>query len=341
MVTMRSDGHSPAHDVERFPLIAFVHVPKTGGTTVNHVLRSCSHRGLEHYGEGIPCPDLLDGARCNDWISAHIPRDIFASSLIWLDRPIEYFSAVREPVSQLLSHLNWQFEIYNRGPDFLREYPSARLEISEQVRATDFSKTSSIVELIHQLGALFFNCQALYIVGREFATISDSELARRVASFSYIATEKDLPSLYPAFGFATLPGGCNELRENQSQKYHFDTTLFQSKEIMDFLAEHHYHDFRVYNCVRQTSWSAAGRSPFRPAFPIVTADNYDEQAYLATNPDVAEALKSHPTWRSGYDHFVACGHGEKRRQLILPSEAGAELQHARLEIVTALSEGPS
>ena len=56
---MRSDGHTPAHDVERFPLIAFVHVPKTGGTTVNHVLGSCSHRGVEHYGEGIPRPNFL------------------------------------------------------------------------------------------------------------------------------------------------------------------------------------------------------------------------------------------------------------------------------------------
>jgi hypothetical protein len=233
MVTMRSDGHMPAHDVERFPLIAFVHVPKTGGTTVNHVLWSCSDRGLEHYGEGSPRPELLDGARHNDWISAHIPRELFAFSLIWLDRPIEYFSAVREPVSQLLSHLNWQFEIHNRGPDFLREYPPPRLEISDRVRATDFSKTSSIVELILQLGELFLNCQAYYIFGCEYSTISDSELARRVASFSYIATEKDLPSLYRAFGFATLPGGCNELRENQSQKYHFDTTLFQSKEIMN------------------------------------------------------------------------------------------------------------
>jgi hypothetical protein len=323
MVTMRSDEHTPAHDVERFPLIAFVHVPKTGGTTVNRVLWECSHRGLQHYAEGIACPQLLDAARHNDWLSGHIPREVFATSLIWLDRPIEYFSAVREPISQILSHLNWQFEIHCRGPDFLREYPCPRLEFSEDVRATDFSKTSSIIALLLRRAEHFFNLQALYIVGWEYSTISDSELARRVASFSYIATELDLPALYRAFGFATLPSGCNELRENQSQKYHFDTSLFQSQEILDFLAQHHSHDFRVYNCVRQTSWSAGGRRPFRPAFPIVTADNYDEQGYLATNPDVAEALKSHQTWRSGYDHFVAFGHGEKRRQLILPSEAGA------------------
>ena len=30
--------------------------------------------------------------------------------LIWLDRPVEYFSSVREPVAQLVSHLNFSFE---------------------------------------------------------------------------------------------------------------------------------------------------------------------------------------------------------------------------------------
>ncbi len=340
MITVHSDRQMPAHDVERFPLIVFVHVPKTGGTTVNRVLWSCSHRGLEHYREGIPNPKLLYGARRSDWLSAHIPREVFASSLVWLDRPIEYFSVVREPVSQLLSHLNWQFEIHTRGPDFLREFPPSRLELSEEVRATDFSKTSSIIGLLLRHAELFLNCQAIYVLGCEYALISDSDLARRVESYSYIATESDLPSLYRAFGFAALPGWCNELRENQSQKLHFDATLFHSKEIMDFLAEHHYHDFRVYNCVRQTSWSAGERSPFRPAFPIVTAENYDEQAYLANNPDVAKALKSH-NWRSGYDHFVAFGRGEKRRYLILPCEAGAQKPLARREIATALSEDPS
>ncbi|MGH6846380.1 MAG: hypothetical protein ACREC0_02750, partial [Methylocella sp.] len=142
-----------------------------------------------------------------------------------------------------------------------------------------------------------------------------------VAAYTFIATKENLTALYPAFGFAQLPKQINELRENAAQKYYFDTTLFQSQEILDFLAQHHSHDFRLYDCVRQTSWSAEGRRPFRPAFPIVTADNYEEQAYLIANPDVAKVLKRHRTWRSGRDHFAAHGHAEQRRQLILPSEA--------------------
>jgi hypothetical protein len=324
-MTAPSDGL--AHDVERFPLIVFVHVNKTGGCTVNKVLWSCSHRGQGQC-EEIPRPNLLDAARRNDWLGGHLPREIFASSLISLDRPIEYFTTIREPISQILSHLNWLFEIYHRGPIFFLAHHHNSQLTSHEVRATDFSKTSSVIALLLRYKGLFLNFQAHMILGDDFATIPDSEVARRVAAYTFIATTENLAALYPAFGFAQLPKQVHELRENAAQKYYFDTTLFQSQEIPDFLAQHHSHDFRLYDCVRQTTWSAEGRRPFRPAIPFVTADNYEEQAYLDFNPDVAKALKRHRTWRSGRDHFAAHGHAEQRCQLIMPSETDGQRMHA-------------
>jgi hypothetical protein len=325
---MTAPCNGPAHDVERFPLIVFVHVPKTGGTTVGKLLWSCSHRGQGRC-EGIPRLKLLDAARRNDWLGGHLQREIFATSLISLDRPIEYFTTIREPLSQILSHLNWLFEIYNRGPIFFLALHRHHQLISNEVRATDFSKTSSVIALLLRYKVNFLNFQARMILGDDFATIPGSEVARRVAAYTSIATKENLSALYPAFGFAQLPKQINELRENAAQKYYFDTTLFQSQEILDFLAQHHSHDFRLYDHVRQTSWSAEGRRPFRPAFPIATADNYEEQAYLDANPDVAKALKRHRTWRSGRDHFAAHGHAEQRRLLILASEAAGQRMHAR------------
>jgi hypothetical protein len=312
----------PAHDVERFPLIVYVHVPKTAGSTVNKVLWLCSHRGQGHC-EEIPRPKLLEAARRFDWLSGHLGREGFASSLVWLDRPIEYFAAVREPVSQLLSHLNWTFEIYNRGQEFFLAHPRKSQLISNDVRATDFSNASSVMALLLRYKGIFLNGQATTILGSNFDTISESEAARRVASYTYIATEQDLPALYRAFGFAALPKQVNELRENIAKEYYFDTAIFRSK-MLDFLAEHHRHDFRLYDCARQCSPPSEGRRPFRPAFPFVTADNYEEESYLANNPDVAKTLKRHRTWRSGYDHFVMYGHAEQRRQLIMPSSPSGQ-----------------
>lgn len=316
-----------AHDVERFPLIVYVHVPKTGGTTVGKLLWSCSHRGQGRC-EGIPRLKLLDAARRNDWLGGHLQREIFATSLNSLDRPIEYFTTIREPISQILSHLNWLFEIYNRGPIFFLAQNHNIQLISAEVRATDFSKTSSVIALLLRYKGNFLDFQARMILGDDFATIPGSEVARRVAAYTFIATMENLSALYPAFGFAQLPKQIDELRENAAQKYYFDTTLFQSQEILDFLAQHHSHDFRLYDCVQKASWSAQERRPFRPAFPFVTADNYEEQAYLDGNPDVAKALKRHRTWRSGRDHFTAHGHAEQRRQLILPCEAVGPSMHA-------------
>jgi hypothetical protein len=315
-MTPPSDGS--VQDVERFPLIVYVHVPKTGGSTVYKVLWACSHRGQGHC-ERIPPPKLLDVARRHDWLRGHLQKEIFATSLTLLDRPIEYFTTVREPISQILSHLNWQVEIYNRGPIFFLAHHRDLQVRANEVRAPDFSKTSSVIALLLRYKNVFLNFQSRMILGDDFATIPRSEVARRVAAYTFIATSENLTALYPAFGFAQLPKETTELRENAAQKYCFDTALFQSQEILDFLAEHHSHDFRLYDCVRQTSWAAEGRRPFRPAFPFVTADNYEEQAYLDINPDVAKALKHHRTWRSGRDHFAAHGHAEQRRRLVLPS----------------------
>ncbi|MGH6847082.1 MAG: hypothetical protein ACREC0_06500, partial [Methylocella sp.] len=217
-------------------MIVFVHVPKTGGTTVGKLLWSCSHRGLGQC-EGIPGHKLLDSARRCDWLGGHLQREIFATSLNSLDRPIEYFATIREPISQIISFVNWQFELYNRGPIFFLEQPRFLQLMSAEIRATDFSKTSSVIALLLRYG--FLNFQARMILGDDFATIPDSEAARRVAAYTFIATKEKLTALYPAFGFAQLPKEINELRENAAQKYYFDTTVFQSQEILDFLAQHH------------------------------------------------------------------------------------------------------
>ncbi|HET6378286.1 MAG TPA: hypothetical protein VFG05_08280 [Methylocella sp.] len=309
-------SEGPIFDVERYPLIVFVHVPKTGGSTVNELLLSCSHRGRKDC-HLIPGLKLESIARSSDWLSGHIERNRFSHALAGLDRPIEYFATVREPVAQLVSHLNFQFEIYYRGPLYFFRFPRIIQLMSEQVRSTDFSKAESIIALLQRFKG-FLNLQARMVLGADYSEISGSETERRLAAYTYIALNENLESLYPAFGFARLPERVGALRENEASKYHFDPAIFQSEEIQSFLAEHHAHDFRLYERIRKISWPAESRRPCRPVFLQVTKDNYDEEAYLAFNPDVAIALKGHRTWRIGYDHYKAHGHAEPRRQVFLP-----------------------
>jgi hypothetical protein len=187
-----------------------------------------------------------------------------------------------------------------------------------EVQATNFSQLSAVMALLLKPDSALLNCQARHILGMDFAFITDSEISRRLNSYCYIATEQTLPDLYQAFGFAEIPRYANELRENAASKYHFDTTIFKTPELRAFLAYHHRHNIALYDLVRQTSWSAQGRHPFRPAFEITTPENYDEQAYVDANPDVAAAIRANGV-RSGRDHFDAFGHAEARRQLRPPS----------------------
>jgi hypothetical protein len=230
---------------------------------------------------------------------------------------VQIFATTREPIARLLSGLNWHFEVSHRGIESLLAHSVAeQLHIAE-VQATDFSRLYSIMALVLKPDSGFLNCQARYILGADFASISDSEITRRLNSYCYIATEQTLPDLYQAFGFAEIPRDANEFRENAASKYHFDITIFKTPELRAFLAYHHRYDIALSDLVRQTSWSAQGRRPFRPAFDITTPENYDEQAYVDANPDVAAAVRAN-VFRSGRDHFDAIGHAEGRRKLAPP-----------------------
>ena len=252
------------------PLLAFIHVPKTAGSTVNAVLNLCSPRGLSHCEEIFYTDAFLDHASDCDWLSGHFCRDVIAGRLIWLNRPVEYFASTREPIAQLLSSLNRFFEISHRGIECFLAHSFADQRNIAEVQATDFFRLSAIMALLLKPDIGFLNCQARYILGADFDSISDSEITRRLNSYCYIATEQTLPDLYQAFGFAEIPRDANELRENAASKYHFDTTIFKTPELREFLAYHHRHDIALYDLVRQTSWSAQGRRPFRPAYDTLS-----------------------------------------------------------------------
>ena len=84
----------------------------------------------------------------------------------------------------------------------------------------------------------------------------------------------------------------------------FDTKIFGTPQVREFLANHHKHDMRLYRAVRNFSWPAKGRRTFRPVFleQRVTTENFDEQAYLYSNPDLAAAVKD-GSMKSARAHF--------------------------------------
>jgi hypothetical protein len=79
----------PRLDPSAYPLIVYVHVPKTAGTTVKRVLALCAcGRGDVHRIMSDKAAVTKLG-RLRDWIGGHVARDVLAENLIWVNRPME------------------------------------------------------------------------------------------------------------------------------------------------------------------------------------------------------------------------------------------------------------
>jgi hypothetical protein len=314
----------PRLDPSAYPLIVYVHVPKTAGSTIKTILNFCTARGHPYIEEVFgDRATILNFARNSDWIAGHVQRDSLATSLIWLDRPVEYFASVREPVAQLVSNLNFSFQRYSLS-NYNVEVSRDQQQIDADVMSTDFANPAAVMDLLFRRADLYLNLQSRFVLGGDFAEIADDEIARRLATYIYVASEDDLLKLYRTFGFAQLPEGIEQIRENVA-KPHINAQVFDSPQLREFLAYNHKHDLRLYAAVRGASWPAAGRRPFRPTWlrvTLITSENFDEKTYLECNPDVATAVeKGH--FESGRAHFDLHGHSENRmmRRWVLPPAA--------------------
>lgn len=356
-----SGGSCNIPDTKSYPLIVYIHVPKTAGSTVTKVLYLCTPRGIQDLHlkpigwllDRLIDPDqrsldyipeqvraLLNSLRDCDWISGHVSRDRITAALVWLNRPIEFFATIRDPVQQLMSTLNFSFEKFNR-PDYFGRQTNDLEAFDSRVMSTNFSKVAEVMNLLLTVGYDCLNIQSKLLLGQDYADLSEEEILFRLSTYTYISLEHSLSSLYRAFGFAQLPENVEKIRENAASRYYFDRKVFDTPELQAFLAYHHKHDFRLYSIARDISWPAEARRPFRPVFlPVEKVDdhNFDEGEYLSANPDVAEAVKS-GAFESGRAHFELFGRNEERklrRWVSVPAEmAKIPMENSQLlEIVS-------
>lgn len=329
---MKLDATKPT-DAASYPLLAFVHVPKTAGSTVKNVLGLCSPRGyaycetMIHKGQ-----EFVNHVLGYDWVSGHVTLEALYAALGWLGRPIEYFSVAREPTSHVISQLNYSLERQTR-PGYLQTNSLEEQMFDAEVRRIDFTNPYSVIGFLLKYDGQVMNMQSRLLLGVDFHWIPEVEMKRRLATYCYIATEKTIAEMCRTFGFVRLPEGYADRRDNKARK-HFGTEVFDSPELKEFLAWRNRYDERLYATLCRTEWPAANRAPFRPsllAYDSIRHDNFDEQKYLESNPDVANAVKA-GSIASGRDHFERMGHREERkyRTWFLPSQPAENVAAASL-----------
>lgn len=229
------------------PLIVFIHIPKTAGTTVNHLLSSSGMAGQDHIQNWLEKNDeaanIISSA---DWVSGHIDFLAMRALICSLSpRNLRFFSIIRSPLSQISSHYNWLIEIFKRGGNFYDNHPDRIKEISENIRATDNTRPENVIRQLSLAPGLFLNQQSRTLIGEDVSRLSRGEIIERLSIYEFVATESFLPELLKKM----TNQSCGEISRKNQSEYHFDPAVFKAPEMTEFLNQHHRTDMMVYEIV--------------------------------------------------------------------------------------------
>ncbi|MCT8997413.1 hypothetical protein [Chelativorans intermedius] len=213
------------------PLIFFVHVPKTAGSTVNDYLKEFLPNGCDHC-EAIMGDEETFRRAANDmdWLSGHVDIATAKAQLSKLtDRPLRFFTCMRQPDQQVMSHYNWLIEIFHKGSIFYDNHPQVIKEISETIRANSNS-VDQIIDNLSRFSGLFRNYQSRWILGRDF-NWNSGNIHQRLDIYEKIVDNSKINDL-----LSRMLGKQVEVTERSNvSPYHFDIEHFQSPEMKRFL----------------------------------------------------------------------------------------------------------
>ncbi|MCQ3828318.1 sulfotransferase family 2 domain-containing protein [Microbulbifer elongatus] len=143
--------------------IFFMHIAKTAGSSVNEFF--IDHFGRERSAMHIESVTDVTTLAQHQFISGHIGVERFERDFEWG----KFYTAtiLREPVQQLVSHLNWVRHLSEpERADFLQGHPRIVREISERLQQVDFSCPEAMSRFVAELRPaerpLFDNCQCRY-----------------------------------------------------------------------------------------------------------------------------------------------------------------------------------
>lgn len=231
------------------PINVFIHVPKTAGSTVNDYLERSSAHGASHIEAWIN-DDALAPERLMrlDWVSGHVQfphmRARLAASTA---RHLRFFTLVRDPIKQLMSHYNWLIEIYHRGDAFYNGHPQRIKEISQEIRTSNNDDPRSIIRQISSAPGLFLNQQSRTVLGDLTHIPSADELNFRLTVYDHIATESSLPNFVKQISGLKY----EDSRRANVSTYHFDRAAFESNDMKEFVADRHAADLALYRHLRE------------------------------------------------------------------------------------------
>lgn len=224
------------------PLIFFVHVPKTAGSAINAMLKEHEPNGADHQEHLFEDKAALKkAAESFAWMSGHVDFSIASKRLAEAtDRPVRFFTCVRDPAKQVASHYNWLIEIFHKSPQFYAGHPPVLREISSVLRAGPFD-LDTVIGNLSAYQVLFLNGQSRFVLGSAFDW-NVPELGSQLARYEKIATSSEASALVSAMLGRDVDAAT---RVNES-RYHFDPSIFDQPDMRRFLAQWNARDEVLY-----------------------------------------------------------------------------------------------
>lgn len=224
------------------PLIFFVHVPKTAGSTVYSYLAEAEPAGRIHV-ETILGKETAfrNAASSAPWMSGHVPLlDAIRSVSAATDRKVRYFSLMRNPTDQIRSHYNWFYEMHARGPAFYDDVPSWAKEVSAAIRASA-DTPGAILENLRRYRDVFMNNQARHILDPNLSM----PMGEGLRHYEMIATEQNISDLLTRMlGRQTIVK-----RSVNASLYHFTLAHFDDPQVQEYIASANTLDWQIYRQV--------------------------------------------------------------------------------------------
>lgn len=259
IVDLGSAGHhirARLHDLNKTfrdkpkadPLIFFVHVPKTAGSTVSSHLHDFLPNGLSHCESFFYDQERVNKAsNFSDWLSGHIDLTTAEKTLGQsTNRTVRYFACMRNPTQHVMSHYNWVIEIFYRGGPYYENAPKKIREMCDVLRASP-TDPASIAANLERYSYLFLNAQSRYILGHTFDWNSGI-LRERLSRYEMIVDSSGLSALLDCMlGHAITDG-----RKENVSPYHFDPAVFETAALKKFLKKRNALDDTLYRTLGLT-----------------------------------------------------------------------------------------
>lgn len=260
-------GHKEGR-FQRAPLIFFVHVPKTAGSSVNFHLKEHFPNGSAHCEAWIFNDVEMGQLDTLTWVSGHVRyTEAYSRVQQFTKRRVNFFGCIRYPTEQVRSHYNWLVEIFHRGMEYYESAPDDIKALSKEIRLSG-SNSQAIKRILLGNREFFLNCQSSYLLGNE------SVVESALANFKLILTTDKLTDLLSTMIGAKIPA----LNRKNESPNHFDPHLFYSADMQSFLGRHNAQDEQLFARVQSRE---------------LVSSLYGQKADVRTAVD----RNIHPQWR--------------------------------------------